>query len=72
MKMGDDTGTTSAVSLVALTRGMAIIPQSGEFVVDVIIPILLHKHQETCGFLILAYFVFLRRKRRYKIEKLTK
>jgi hypothetical protein len=41
VKMGDSTGTTSAASWVALTRGMAIITRSGEVAVDVIIPILL-------------------------------
>jgi hypothetical protein len=45
VKMGDSTGTTSAASWVALTRGMAIIPRSGEVGVDVIIPILLHDKQ---------------------------
>jgi hypothetical protein len=45
VKMGDSTGTTSAASWVALTRGMAIITRSGEVAVDVIIPILLHDKQ---------------------------
>jgi hypothetical protein len=42
VKMGDNTGTTSAASWVALARGMAIITRSGEVAVDAIIPILLH------------------------------
>ena len=45
VKMGDSTGTTSAASWVALTRGMAIITRSGDVAVDVIIPILLHDKQ---------------------------
>ena len=61
-KMGDTTGTTSAASWVALTRGMAIITRSGEVAVDVIIPILLYD-KKLCEEVVSGLLVQFKRRR---------